>query len=217
MKMTTKKFKVPDGLTEKEILNVIEEIVHRVASRFRFGYHDVCDLEQEARLIALDGISRWDGKRSLKNFLWTHVHNRLFNFKRDKFQRIDKPCLKCPINEFNKKTKKCKKFNEDYLEDCKFYYEWILRNLTKRNLMDTVDFDSIDDRNEHTMWSNDSEILDNLHYGELMEKIKSKIPFLYLEQYNKFISGAKLNSVTKAKIKDLIIKILEEEGITANG
>lgn len=211
------KIEIPNGITEKEVLSVIEEIVKRVASKFRFGYHDIEDMKQEARLIAWEGLPRWDGKRSLKNFLWAHVHNRLFNFKRDKFQRIDKPCLKCPINEFNKKTKKCQKFNEDYLDDCEFYYGWILRNLTKRNLMDTVDFDSIDDRNEHMMWANDSEILDNLQYQELVEKIKSKIPFIYIEQYNKFINGAKLNSATKAKIKDIIIKILKEEGISNNG
>jgi hypothetical protein len=62
------------------------------------------------------------------------------------------------------------------------------------------------------MWSNDVEVLDKLQYDELVEKIKSKVPFLQLENFTKFISGAKLNSVTKIKIKEMIIKILEEEG-----
>lgn len=212
-----KKTKDLKGLTEEEVLKVIEEIVYRLASKFRFGFLDIDDLKQEARMIAWEGIDRWDGKRSLKNFLWSHVHNRLFNFKRDKYQRIDKPCLKCPINQFDKKTKKCLKYSEDYLDDCKFYYKWILRNLTKRNLMDTVDFDAIDDRNEHRMWINNSDIVMELENSEIMEIIRSKIPFNYLDTYIKYINGVKLNSITKANIKQMIINILEQEGISLDG
>jgi len=211
------KIKDLKGLTEEEVLKVIEEIVYRLAAKFRFGFLDIDDLKQEARMIAWEGIDRWDGQRSLKNFLWSHVHNRLFNFKRNKYQRIDKPCLKCPINKFDKQTKKCLIYSEDYLDDCKFYYKWILRNLAKRNLMDTVNFEAIDDRNEHRMWTNNSDVVENLQNKEIMERIKAKIPFNYLDVYTKYINGVKLNSIVKANIKQLIINILEEEGINLNG
>jgi hypothetical protein len=209
-----KKFKVPKGLTEAEVLKVVEEVVYRLATKFRFGYHDNDDLKQEARLIALEGIHKWDGVRSLKNFLWTHVKNRLINFKRDKYQRIEPPCQRCPINLYDKKQKKCTKYNEDYLEDCGFYYEWILRNLTKRNLMDVANIDCIDDREEHNMWSDGREIGETVDNDELLKRIKDRIPLDQLDNYNKYINGAKMNSLARTKMKELILSIIDEEGIT---
>ena len=215
--MNKKKEKDLKGLTEEEVLKVIEEIVYRLASKFRFGFFSIDDLKQEARMIAWEGLDRWDGKRSLKNFLWSHVHNRLFNFKRDKYQRIDKPCQKCPINQFDKKNKLCLKYDEELLEDCKFYYKWILRNLSKRNLMDTVDFDSIDDKNGHRMWTNDLSIIDDIDNKEMIERIKSKIPLQYLDLYIKYINGIKITNINKIKIKEIIINILVEEGLIEDG
>lgn len=62
------------------------------------------DMEQEAALIAWEALDKYEGKKgSLGAFLWAHVHNRLFNFKRDNFQRPDRPnadkvSIMCPTD-----------------------------------------------------------------------------------------------------------------------
>jgi DNA-directed RNA polymerase specialized sigma24 family protein len=62
-------------------------LAKRISPRFKFGYYDVDDLEQEAFILALDGFKRWDGVRPLENFLSVHIHNRLINFRRNRYHR----------------------------------------------------------------------------------------------------------------------------------
>ena len=40
-------------------------------------------MKQQAAIFALEGLEKYDNKRPLENFLWTHVRNRLFNYKRE--------------------------------------------------------------------------------------------------------------------------------------
>jgi len=46
-------------------------------------------MRQEGFIIAMDALDRYDEKRPLENFLAVHVNNRLKNFKRDNFYRIN--------------------------------------------------------------------------------------------------------------------------------
>ncbi len=83
--------------------------------------------------------------------------------------------------------------------------------------MDTIDFESIDDKNEHHMFTKDSSIIDDIDNAEIIEKIKSKIPLNYLDTYIKYINGIKLTSSAKTKIKEIIINILKDEGLIEDG
>jgi len=81
--------KIPNGMTEKEVLQIISKVVERQAAKFRFGYYEAEDMKQEAFIIAMDALDRYDSNRPLENFLAVHVNNRLKNFKRDHFYRLD--------------------------------------------------------------------------------------------------------------------------------
>ena len=81
--------KIPNGMTENEVVQIISKVVERQASKFRFGYYESEDMKQEAFIIAMDALERYDNKRPLENFLAVHVNNRLKNFKRDHFYRLD--------------------------------------------------------------------------------------------------------------------------------
>src|SRR5437763_58309 len=85
----------PHGLTEDVVLAAIDNAVNVLARSFRFGIYDVEDIKQEARIMGLEAVPRWDRKRPLENFLYSHIRNRLINFKRNKFRRNDPPCPKC--------------------------------------------------------------------------------------------------------------------------
>jgi len=51
-----------------------------------------------------------DKGNSLDSFLWIHARNRLHNFKRDNYSRLDKPCFNCPLKAY--KNKECTKYSK---------------------------------------------------------------------------------------------------------
>src|SRR3990172_4720235 len=100
------KTKIPKGMTEKEVLNVIEEVISSLAYKFKFGYHSIEDMKQQARLYAWEGL--------------------------DKFERPDKPCKTCPFNAYIVDTDECTEYNDKM--ECHLYNGWINRNESKRNI-----------------------------------------------------------------------------------
>ena len=67
-------------MTEKEVTETITKIANRYAYKFQFGYYTPDDIRQEAFIIAMDALDRYDESRPLENFLAVHVKNRLNNF-----------------------------------------------------------------------------------------------------------------------------------------
>ena len=52
--------KIPKGLTEDEVVGVITKIARRLAPKFTFASYDVEDIEQEAFLIGIAGLEKYD-------------------------------------------------------------------------------------------------------------------------------------------------------------
>ena len=135
MKKQQKKKQTQNKVSEQELLDTIEIISKKLAYKFKFGYHELSDMKQQISIFALEGIENYDYTRPLENFLWTHVRNRLFNYKRDNYQRPDKPCTSCPFQD-----KLCGNINNDCVKypnklDCSLYKSWNDRNNVKKNLM----------------------------------------------------------------------------------
>jgi len=76
-------------MTEAEVVQTILEVTKRLSSSFTFAYFDKEDIEQEAFLMGMEALDRYDEARPLENFLFIHIKNRLKNFKRDKYYRYD--------------------------------------------------------------------------------------------------------------------------------
>ena len=45
--------RIPKGMTEEEVLDVIEEVASKLVYKFKFGYHEVEDMKQQAVLEAI--------------------------------------------------------------------------------------------------------------------------------------------------------------------
>ncbi|NDC96549.1 sigma-70 family RNA polymerase sigma factor, partial [bacterium] len=101
------------GVDESDFLNIVNIITKKLAYKFKFGYHDIEDMHQQIIIFAIEGLKNYDHKRPLENFLWTHVRNRLFNYKRDNYQRPNKPCLTCPLYDphFKQSSSGCTQYN----------------------------------------------------------------------------------------------------------
>ena len=115
-------------MTKSEVLEVINRICDRYAYKFKFGYYEPDDIRQEAFIIAVEALERYDESRPLENFLAVHVKNRLNNFKRDRYYR---------------QHKKRKNNNLDHL------------NNNKKFLMDTLNIANIRDEKEKNMYLED--------------------------------------------------------------
>tara|TARA_Y100000590_G_scaffold90261_2_gene101742 strand:- start:2027 stop:2545 length:519 start_codon:yes stop_codon:yes gene_type:complete len=75
--------KIPKGMTEQEVVNQIEVVCNRIAPKYTFYGYTAEDLKQEAFIICMEALNRYDEKRPLENFLSVNLSNRLKNFVRD--------------------------------------------------------------------------------------------------------------------------------------
>lgn len=77
--------KIPKNMTEQQVVDQINIVVNRISARYTFHGYEVEDIKQEAFIICMDALDRYDQKRPLENFLAVHLSNRLKNFVRDNF------------------------------------------------------------------------------------------------------------------------------------
>jgi hypothetical protein len=203
-KKTTKPTELPNGVSTEEFLLVLENISKRLAHKFRFAYHSVDDMKQQAAIFALEGLKNYDKKRPLENFLWTHVRNRLFNYKRNNYQRPDKPCHSCPF--FDKGCKisinQCEKFTNK--DDCELYASWAKRNEAKKNIIQPGYIES------NTSFSPSTTIEPLLENKELIRFLDSNIQSEYREIYLKLKHGLKINKSDLKKLQNHITKLMED-------
>lgn len=195
--MKKKKPSKAPKVDENELLKVIDIITKKLAYKFKFGYHDIEDMKQQISVFAIEGLKNYDHKRPLENFLWTHVRNRLFNYKRDNYQRPDKPCYSCPL--YDKVSTLCTKYSNK--ESCDLYSKWLNRNQNKKNLMHFTTVDEVKDYGNIFFDSSNSP--ENLETIKLIEEnLSGEYRIIYL----KLKHGSK---VSKADRNKLLLKIRE--------
>lgn len=197
-KQTTEDF--PNATLEE--LDIIDKIAKRLAGRYRFGYNDVEDIEQQARIIALMGLKDYDGVRPLENFLWVHVKNRLYNFRRDNFLRIHGACEKC-----NESNGACTKYEQ--IEDCPTYQEWYERHVAKLNLLYPLEFSCVDDKNENNMVDN-IDASGVLMCAELENILNKYIPLEHRHTYLRLRYGYRVATQYKIPLLQLMHEIIKK-------
>lgn len=77
--------KIPKNMTKEEVIKQINIVVNRISPKYTFNGYEVDDIKQEAFIICMDALERYDSNRPLENFLSVHLSNRLKNFVRDNF------------------------------------------------------------------------------------------------------------------------------------
>lgn len=213
-KKPTKKLNNPQifhpTVTEQEFISVWNKISKKLGYKFKFGYHSYEDMKQQAAIFALEGLKNYDNKRPLENFLWTHVRNRLFNYKRDHYQRPDKPCLTCPFYKPNKLhnnscPSECSEFTNK--NDCSLYLSWVQRNDTKKNIMRPITIDNVSENSKELSKDN---LLLNIANKEIMNIIDQNISIKIRPIFLKIIGGIKISKIETLKLVKEIKKILQD-------
>lgn len=211
-KPTNKVQKFHPKVTEQEFVEVWEKISKKLGYKFRFGYHSHEDMKQQAAIFALEGLKNYDNKRPLENFLWTHVRNRLFNYKRDNYQRPDKPCLTCPFFKPNspKHHSECSEFSSK--NDCELYSSWLKRNDTKKNIMKPIGIDNISENNREIL---SDPLLHNITNKEIIKIIDQNISIKNRPIFLKLLGGSKVPKIEINKLIQEIKQILQDHDINS--
>tara|TARA_R100000008_G_C3565143_1_gene158686 strand:- start:116 stop:640 length:525 start_codon:yes stop_codon:yes gene_type:complete len=170
-------------MTESEVLEVVNRICDRYAYKFKFGYFEPDDIRQEAFIIAIDALERYDEGRPLENFLAVHVKNRLNNFKRDRYYRQHKK-----LDE-----------NIDQL------------NNSKKFLMDTLDISNIRDEKEGNMRLDD-DFIEKIANEELLEIIDEHLDVSFRSDYLRVKDGTYVPKPRREQIMEEITEILKDHG-----
>ena len=210
--LTKKKIphKLPHGVTEEQFLIVLDNISKRLGHKFKFGYHSFEDMKQQAAIFAIEGLEKYDNKRPLENFLWTHVRNRLFNYKRDNYQRPDKPCLTCPFFDLHckKSTNQCSEFADK--NECGLFASWDIRNTTKKNIMKPSSMDAAQEAAINARHTTD--IPTTVFNKTIIDLLDQHIPAPYRENYLRLKYGEKIYKADMNKLYAIIQDILKEHG-----
>lgn len=194
-----------------EVLETINKVVSKIAYKFRFGVNDIDDIKQQARLFCLEALDRFEPERNKKlyNFLYTHAHNRLINYKRDNYSRFQSPCLKCPFyDEFMQKSRnKCMAFTDKM--ECEKWSVWSKSNQSKKSI---VAAPNLGDEYEDCA-VDESDMLFSLSKKEIMEILDVEIPMEFRADYQRLKQGASLPKARFEKLKAELIRILTDKGV----
>jgi hypothetical protein len=186
--------KIPKGLTETEVLDIIDKVVNYLAPSFRFGYFDAEDMKQEGSIFCLEALESFNFDKSnqeevsdaLFTFLRTHVRWRFLNMRRKQLKRIEPPicdCELCLVDSTNRM-------------DCKKYSKWVERNNAKRNLMEPFNVQDIYTIDVSNIYDIAGEIL----CKDLLDILNQYIPVSFRADYRRFIEGVALPKARREKI-----------------
>ena len=169
-------------MTEREVTETITRVANRYAYKFQFGFYTPDDIRQEAFIIAMDALDRYDESRPLENFLAVHVKNRLNNFKRDKYYRQQK---------------------EDQANKNKY------DNNTKKFLMEPIDISSVRDEHENNMRLVD-DFIHTVEDQELLDMIDEYLDVGLRADYLRILNGVYVPKPRREQIYNEINRILKE-------
>jgi DNA-directed RNA polymerase specialized sigma24 family protein len=201
--------KIPKGMSEKDVIDTIDRVSNRLAYKYKFGYHGIEDIKQQAALHAIKAMDKYDDSRPLENFLWTHIRNRLFNDKRNNYQRPDKPCLNCPLKAYDphylKSNSQCTKFSDK--TECDLYVRWMRRNEPKKNIMKPIDLEQVQDERESNMKTEDC--IESISNKEIWDLIDTHLDVSLRSDYIKLRNGIKISKSRRKKIESIILEIVQ--------
>ena len=186
--------KIPDGMTEQEVIDLIRKVSKRLAPKYTFAHFDRDDIAQEAFMIGMDGLERYNSDYPLENFLYTHIGNRLKDFKRNNYIRLEE-CELCGGTDPN----------------CRKCYEIQKKQTGKKNVMQPISIGEITDKQEHNMWCQE-DFVGELELEEALTTIDQKLEMSMRADYLRLRDGVMVPKQKREKVEAEVLTILEDAG-----
>jgi hypothetical protein len=167
--------KIPQNMTEDQVVSTIYKISSRLASKFTFPNYEEDDITQEAFIIGMEALDRYDGVRPLENFLSIHIKNRLKNFKRDNYYRHDEGRAE-EIQQGKKKL-----LDAGNMDDMRAFIstKGSSNSMEERELLDYIDLNlSANMRSDYLRFKND-QTLTKTKRSQLLNELKTIVENFY--------------------------------------
>jgi DNA-directed RNA polymerase specialized sigma24 family protein len=104
-----------NNYTEEEIISTIQGISARLAPKYVFPGYDIEDIEQEAFLLGLEAVDKYDEDYKLSSFLFSHINNRLKTLKRNEYYRMEQGSAK-QIQDIKRKINSPEGFSDEFFQ-----------------------------------------------------------------------------------------------------
>lgn len=217
----------------EEVMTALNKVCRRIASKYYVTGYDKKDVYQEAYLIGLEILEKYEPERNHKveNFLNVSINNRFQNFIRLKSENKKncgcdeyQSCKKCRYREAKSKVIHTQQFTEnfDYTSEAEFYREKL------NDLLPVIDLklpvSMRDDwrrilEDSHVVRSRKNEILDEIreivkeHESEIDQTSKKEKPPEYEFGWESEKDSVTNNSVSYFFIEDNfhLVKIYMDE------
>jgi hypothetical protein len=186
----------PPGLTEADVLQAIERACEHIPRRLLFPGVTEDDLRQEARMYCIEllGKGKYDGRRPLANYLFTHVRRRLLNKKRNEYHRYDAPCATCYAGTPCSPGGFCPKF-----------VAWKKR----QDLRARIRQPQVLDWSPEPVREGDAERA--VAGSQLREMIDAELPIEMRVTYLRMLAGVPVQTVDKRRVREKILEIIHGE------
>jgi len=123
----------PKGMTDEQVTDIITTVCDRIAPKYTFYGYTIDDIKQEAFIICIEALNRYDGIRPLENFLSVNLSNRLKTFMRDNY-------FTGSSSENRKKVFQPAQLDyEDHIIDEKDSFTTSYDEIDTKNMIDVVD------------------------------------------------------------------------------
>jgi len=187
--------KIPSNMTESEVVDTINKVIDRVAHKFTFSHYDIEDIKQEAFMIAMDALPRYDEVRPLENFLAVHVSNRLKNFKRDHYYRQES------IERHLNREGEYKPSIERRIKD----------HISKKHLMEPINLEYVKDEGEKNM-SVEHDFIEEMEIKELISLVDEHLPANMRSDYLKILHDVYVPKQRREEIYETLRTIFKDCG-----
>lgn len=187
--------KIPSNMTESEVVDTINRVINRMAHKFTFSHYDIEDIKQEAFMIAMDALPRYDEVRPLENFLAVHVNNRLKNFKRDHYYRQES------IEKHLNRRGEYKPSLERRIKD----------HISKKHLMDPINLESVRDDGEKNMRT-EHDFIEEIEIKELMSLVDANLPASMRSDYLKILHDVYVPKQRREEIYETLRTLFKDHG-----
>lgn len=201
--------RIPEGMTEAEVLATIDKVCSKLAYKYTFAFHTYEDIKQQGFIEAVKSLEKYEPTLPLENFLWKCLKNGLYNFKRNNYTRYDKPCSACPLKAYIKKGDICTAFESK--SDCSYYSSWEIKNERKKNVITPANLSNIVDYDIAT--KEEDSVVDISSYREIVAIIDENISVECRRDWLRLKAGDKIHKNDLNRIKYQIKQILEEKNI----
>ena len=67
---------IPENLSEQEVVDVILKVCKKLAPKYVFASYEVEDIEQEAFMMGVEALNRYDSDKPLENFIYAHINKK---------------------------------------------------------------------------------------------------------------------------------------------